>query len=106
MLRSVSTPSDHAASQQSVSELMGEFFLGGFECSCHRIAKQGRRLDLQESTGHLQFAQADFAAVRQQGMSTCRDGVSWVRSEPRAGYFDFSAAAELLAAARANGVRL
>src|SRR4051812_25123128 len=99
MLRSVSAPGDHAGSQQSVSELIGNFFLAGFECSCHRTAKQERRLDLQESTGHLRFARADYAAVRRQGMSTCRDGVSWVRSEPRAGQFDFSAAGALLQAA-------
>src|SRR3954464_10621646 len=84
---------------------MGGVFLGGFECSCHRL-EDGRRLDLHLSTRHELFARQDYAALRRLGMSTCRDGVSWVRSEKRPGCFDFSSAARLLSAAREAGVRV
>lgn len=103
MLRSLASFSSHR--DESVSALMGGIFLGGFECSCHRLP-DGRRLDLHESTGHLRFAEQDFRALQQVGMSTCRDGVSWVRSEQRSGRFDFSAARTLLSAARRANVRV
>ena len=106
MLRPVaSSPSISRSPVPSVSQLMGGMFLGGFECSCHRL-EDGRRLDLQLSTRHLEFADQDYARLRRVGISTCRDGVSWVRTEPQRGRFDFSQAARLLGAARRNGVRI
>jgi hypothetical protein len=69
--------------------LFERFFLAGFECSDHR-REDGRRLDLLSSTRHGEFAAADYARVISSGMSACRDGVSWVRTEPRPGVFDFS----------------
>src|SRR4051812_15952258 len=103
MLRSVTPFVPHTP--ESVSALMGGMFLGGFECSCHRLP-DGRRLDLHESTGHERFAEQDFAALRAMGMSTCRDGVSWVRSERGPGRYDFSSPKTLLHAARKAGVRV
>jgi len=84
---------------------MGGIFLGGFECSCHRLL-DGTRLDLHESTGHERFADQDFAALQAMGISTCRDGVSWVRAERRPGRFDFSSPRRLLHAARRARVRV
>jgi hypothetical protein len=68
--------------------LFGSFFLAGFECSDHRL-EDGRRLNLLASTRHDEYAAADYARVRALGMSACRDGVSWMRAEPRPGVFDF-----------------
>jgi len=65
-------------------------FLAGFECSDHQL-EDGRRLDLLASTAHHRFASADYARVRRVGMSACRDGISWVASEPHPGVFDFTA---------------
>lgn len=80
-------------------------FLGGFECSCHRL-EDGRRLDLTESTRHRELASADYANLRRMGMTAARDGVSWVRSERLAQRFDFSDALPLLRAARSEGVQV
>jgi beta-glucosidase/6-phospho-beta-glucosidase/beta-galactosidase len=80
-------------------------FLGGFECSCHRL-EDGRRLDMQASTRHDELARADYRAVRDVGMTACRDGVSWVKVERRTGMYDFGSAAELLHAAEGCGVRV
>src|SRR5829696_8211516 len=70
--------------------LFDSMFLGGFECSC-QLLEDGRRLDLVESTQHLRFGRQDYARLQAAGMSAARDGINWVRSEPRAGSFDFSA---------------
>lgn len=105
MLGSVTSLASLASRRRSVSELVGGMFLGGFECSCHRL-EDGRRLDLQQSTKHDLLAEQDYAALRDVGITTCRDGVSWVRSERRAGQFDFSTAARMLEASRRTGVRV
>lgn len=80
-------------------------FLGGFECSCHQL-EDGRRLDLAESTRHVEFALQDYARLRGLGMTACRDGVSWVRAERRAGSFDFSFLQPMVRAADRHGVQV
>lgn len=77
-------------------------FLGGFECSCQKLA-DGRRLDLLASTRHDELAYDDYARLRGVGMTACRDGVSWVASERAGGSFDFSRSTPMVrAAARAR----
>ncbi len=92
-------------SQPRQSALFEGVFLGGFECSCHRT-EDGRRLDLHASTRHDLFAAEDYRRARAVGMTACRDGVSWVGSERRAGAFDFSCAGAILRAAQDAGVEV
>jgi hypothetical protein len=69
--------------------LFESFYLAGFECSDHKL-EGGRRLDLLASTQHDVFARADYMRARAAGLRACRDGISWVRCEPRPGQYDFS----------------
>jgi len=80
-------------------------FWGGFECSEQRL-ECGRRLDLVESTRHEEFAAADYERLRAVGISVCREGVGWTRSERSRGLYDFTSAAVRLQAARRQGVHL
>jgi hypothetical protein len=85
--------------------LFDSFFMGGFECSDH-LLEDGRRLDLIASTRHDELASADYARLLSLGMSSCRDGISWVRTEPRRGELDFSSFLPRLRAAQAmHGLR-
>jgi len=86
-------------------ELFDFPFLAGFECSDHLLA-DGRRLDLLGSTCHDRFALRDYTRMAALGIQACREGVSWVRSEPRARSYDFSCAARRLRAAQASGVHV
>lgn len=87
--RAVSIP-DTSCLVYGQHELLTEgFFLAGFECADHRL-EDGRRLDVLARTRHDELAQSDYARMQRIGMSACREGVSWVRCEPRAGYYDFS----------------
>jgi beta-glucosidase/6-phospho-beta-glucosidase/beta-galactosidase len=81
------------------------FFLGGFECSTHRL-RSGKRLDLIDSTGHDRFADADYRRLKSVGIETARDGVRWhlVETSPRR--YNFSSVLPLLRAARRNGVQV
>lgn len=85
--------------------LIPGFFIGGFECSSHRVAS-GRRLDLSESTRHVEFADADYDRLVDRGIRVARDGFAWHRVEPRPGHRDWSAVVPLLRAARRSGVRV
>jgi beta-glucosidase/6-phospho-beta-glucosidase/beta-galactosidase len=80
-------------------------FLGGFECSCHRL-EDGTRLDLTRTTHHDELANEDYARLRRLGMTACRDGVSWVEVERSEGRYDLSSVARRLRAAEAQGVRV
>lgn len=81
------------------------FFLGGFECSTH-VLEDGRRLDLTVSTRHDELADSDYARARAAGMTACRDGVSWVRTEPSPGRRDFQSVLPLLRAAERYHVQV
>ena len=83
--------------------LFDGFFLGGFECACQRLI-DGKRLDLTASTRHDDVVRDDYARLRELGMTACRDGISWVHSEPSPGRYDFTRAAPLIAAARASSL--
>jgi hypothetical protein len=85
--------------------LFESVLLAGFECSDHKL-EDGRRLDLLRSTGHDRLARQDYARMRELGMTACREGVSWVRSERRAGQYDFDSARRRLRAASEQGVEV
>ncbi|MCL2725665.1 MAG: hypothetical protein FWD69_14635 [Polyangiaceae bacterium] len=84
--------------------LFESFFLGGFECSCHLVSKGGKRLDLQASTRHLEFVDADYQRLASIGAAACRDGVSWIRAARPNQSFDFSFVAPMVRAAQRHGL--
>jgi hypothetical protein len=81
------------------TSLFRSFFLGGFECSTHRLPS-GKRLDLVHSTRHDELAAADYRRLQSQGIRTARDGFRWPLIETGAGVYDFSSARRMLEAAR------
>ena len=81
------------------------FFMGGFECSTHRL-RSGRRLDVIGSTSHDTFARQDYQRCAAVGMRTVRDGLRWHLIERSPGVYDFGSALPMLAAAREAGVQV
>lgn len=79
--------------------LFKSFFLGGFECSTHRLAS-GKRLDEIASTQHDRFVQEDYLRLRDQGLRTARDGLRWHLIEAHPGSYDFSSVLPMLRAGR------
>ncbi len=96
---------DRRPSERDSEPLFDSVFLGGFECSCHRLA-DGRRLDLARTTRHHELAADDYARLREAGIRACRDGVSWVDAERHVGIYDLSSCEPMLDAAEANGIRV
>src|SRR5437763_17034868 len=81
------------------------FFLGGFECSTHRL-RIGKRLDLVHSTRHDQFVASDFKLLQRHGIFSAREGLRWHLIEAQPNHFDFSSAPIILAVAGETGMKL
>ena len=81
------------------------FFLGGFECSTHRL-RNGRRLDIIAATGHDRHAALDYERLRSIGISSARDGVRWHLIEQTPYRYDFSSLLPMVRAARDHGVNI
>jgi hypothetical protein len=91
----------------SESSVFQSFWIGGFECSTHRLPRRkamgryaGQRLDVIRSTRHDEFALEDYSRLQEVGMRTARDGVRWHLIENRPWRYDFSSLLPMLQAAR------
>ncbi len=85
--------------------LFRSFFMGGFECSTHRLGS-GKRLDMLEATGHDQFLAADYQRLQQQHIYTVRSGLRWHLIEQRPNQYDFSSALPAIRTARDMGMQV
>lgn len=79
--------------------------MGGFECSTHR-RRDGRRLDLIESTRHEEFAEADYRRLAGLGLNAARDGVRWHLIERAPFEYDFASLEQQVRASRETGVQI
>jgi beta-glucosidase/6-phospho-beta-glucosidase/beta-galactosidase len=81
------------------------FFLGGFECSTHRLPT-GKRLDLVRSTRHDELAASDYRLLQRHGILAARDGLRWTVIEQTPRHYDFTSALNQLRAARDTGMQV
>ncbi len=79
--------------------IFSSFWMGGFESACH-INRKHNRLDMMAATQHDVFAEADYARLRQVGMTTARDTVRWHLIERPGGEYDFSSFDPMFSAAK------
>lgn len=85
--------------------LFRSFFLGGFECSTHRLA-DGRRLDLLAATRHDRFAAMDYRLLREYGILAARDAVRWHLIERIPGEYNWASCLPMVRAARETGMQV
>ena len=81
------------------------FFMGGFECSTHRL-RSGRRLDVIAGSRHDRFVAQDYRRLLASGLRTARDGVRWHLVEQEAGRYDFASVVPMLRAADEAGLEV
>lgn len=74
------------------------FFQAGFECSTQKL-RNGKRLDLLQSTQHDRFAKQDYRRIQDFGIRTVRIAARWHRIEARRGRYEFDSLAVMLEAA-------
>lgn len=85
--------------------LFRSFLQAGLECSTH-INKQGRRLDLLETTQHCCFVEEDFQRLQSFGILTVRSAARWHLIEGSPGQYDFTSLDWQLEAADRAGIEL
>ena len=73
--------------------------MAGFESACH-INRRGQRLDMIAATQHDTFVEADYARLRDVGITSVRDTVRWHLVERSAGNYDFSSLDPMIDAAK------
>ena len=93
--------------QSTEGSVFQSFWIGGFECSTHRLPRRkalgrfaGVRLDLIAATRHDEFALQDYARLQEVSIRTARDGVRWHLIEKAPYRYDFSSIVPMLQAAR------
>lgn len=89
----------------SQSSLFQSFFIGGFECSCHRL-RSGKRLDLLSATQHDRHVKADYQRLYNSGILTARDGLRWPLIETSPYRYDFASVLPMVRAARETGIQV
>lgn len=89
----------------SESRLFSSFVMAGYECSSQRRG-DGRRLDLQASSGHAKWASQDYARLAELGIRCARDGLRWHLIETRPEHYDWRSFLPLLQAARDQGIQV
>jgi beta-glucosidase/6-phospho-beta-glucosidase/beta-galactosidase len=85
--------------------LFDSFFMGGFECSTHRL-RNGKRLDEVSQSHHDRFVAADYHRLKTIGMRAAREGIRWHLIEARKGEYDFSSLVPMLRAAKTEGIQV
>jgi beta-glucosidase/6-phospho-beta-glucosidase/beta-galactosidase len=85
--------------------LFKSFFLGGFECSTHRL-RNGTRVDLVAATRHDELATRDYRLLQKHGIYTVREGLRWHLIEAQPHRFDFSGTEEIIRAASETGTQV
>jgi len=98
-------PPDNLLEGMHRPTLFSSFWMAGFESACH-ITRRGQRLDMIAATQHDTFAEADYARLRDVGITSIRDTVRWHLVERSPGSYDFSSLDPMLSAARRQGTQV
>src|ERR1700760_1672085 len=85
-------------------KLFKSFLMAGFEGATHKN-KAGERLDMIASSQHDKQAADDYARLREQGVTTIRDGARWNLIDKGDGVYDFSSLEPMVKAAREQGMQ-
>lgn len=86
-------------------KLFDSFFMGGFECSTHRLST-GRRLDMIAATRHDELCRQDYARLKTAGMRVARDGVRWHLIENIEHHYEFASVLDMVRAARDEQIQV
>ncbi|MCC2624149.1 MAG: hypothetical protein K0R14_22 [Burkholderiales bacterium] len=87
------------------TKIFRSFIQGGFECSTKR-RRDGKRLDLINSTLHDMYVHEDYSNLKAHEIHTIRDGLRWHLIESRPGYYDWSSFLPMLRASISNKMQV
>lgn len=90
--------------EQQFSSPFKSFWMGGFECT-DKLNSSGNRVDLINTTRHIELINEDYVRLAGVGIKTVREGIRWSFVEQRPYQYNFSVVKEMLHAAKANGIQ-
>jgi hypothetical protein len=80
------------------------FWMGGFECT-DQLNSLGNRVDLINTTHHLERLKEDYSQLLNFGISTVREGIRWSQVEKQPYQYDFSIVKMMLDEGKASGMQ-
>ncbi len=80
------------------------FMIAGFECTSAK-AEKGKRFDLLAASKHDDYCRIDYQLIKEQGISTVREGLSWSQIDQGNGQYDFSRFIPMLEIAKEEGIQ-
>jgi beta-glucosidase/6-phospho-beta-glucosidase/beta-galactosidase len=80
------------------------FWMGGFECT-DQLNSSGNRVDLINSTHHLNRLESDYNLIKNHGITTVREGIRWSQVEKQPYQYDFSTVKMMLNRGKNNGIQ-
>jgi beta-glucosidase/6-phospho-beta-glucosidase/beta-galactosidase len=80
------------------------FFMAGFECT-YALAENKRRFDLLAASRHDEMVENDYEMIKQVGIKTVREGLSWSQIDRGKGVYDFSRFEPMMRAAKEIGIQ-
>jgi beta-glucosidase/6-phospho-beta-glucosidase/beta-galactosidase len=80
------------------------FFMGGFECT-YALTKGNGRLDLLKQTRHDKYCRSDYQLLKDLGITTVREGLSWHQVDQGGGVYDFARFEPMMQIAKEEGIK-
>ena len=80
------------------------FWMAGFECT-DQINAFGNRVDLINTTGHLEKLDEDYKNLGMLSMATVREGIRWSHVEKKPYQYDFSVVEAMILVAKQNNIQ-
>lgn len=80
------------------------FWMAGYECADH-LNVFGNRVDLINTTGHLDLIDIDYKNLFQFNISTVREGIRWSKVETEPYKYDWSAVGNMIQSGNVNNIQ-
>ena len=81
------------------------FLMGGFE-ACFARNEHGARIDMLRSTRHDEYCREDYRLLKDTGIFTVRESLSWHQIDRGNGQYDFSRFERIMQTAREEGMQV
>lgn len=80
------------------------FWMAGFECT-DKLNAFGHRVDLINTTGHLQLIDEDYKRLSLFDMRTVREGIRWSQVEKIPYQYDWSSIEKMISCGKDNNIQ-
>ena len=84
--------------------IFSSFWMAGYECS-DQLNCFGNRVDLLESSGHLQIIDEDYISLSTFKIKTVREGIRWSQVEKRPYHYDWSTVIFMFEKGKQNNIQ-